>query len=307
MSYQAIAFIRKHTCKLSSSARHVYRVLCDFHNASTGQCNPSLNTLAAATGLNRKTVLRARKELEAVGEIGVESGSFGRPNCYTLLAFERSLAVAAAATGPESAGAQEAQIRDRAQKRDRAQNVPDNRPNFTHVTGPISDPESFRESINDQERGQTASASPQPLSPQNDLSQVKGQVKGKVKTQPYDPFTEVLPDWLNTKAFGEWVDHRASIRKPIACRAQALKIADQFRDLDQQQQQAMVDYSITGGYPQVYPDRVSGNVDGQNFRSSRKEPFSPGQFLRDRWTARGYSLEDVYNWKGRTFAGRPTA
>lgn len=42
-------------------------LLLRFHNASTGLCCPSLDTLQAATGLCRQTIITALRRLEAVG------------------------------------------------------------------------------------------------------------------------------------------------------------------------------------------------------------------------------------------------
>lgn len=311
MSHIAIAWVRKYTGRLSSSARYVHRVLCDFHNARTGQCNPSIETLAEATGLDRKTVMRALKELEEHGAISVERGGFGRSNRYTLLAFERWLADKrterqATAVVPET-GPRPAQFTDDtvSQKRDfiSPKSGTPLVPNLAH--------ESFKESINDQERGQTASAAPSPLSPQTNLSQVKGQIKGQIKDKvkdktkltPYDATAEVLPDWLSPKAWGEWVDHRASIKKAIACRAQALKIAEQFKGLSEAQQQAMVDHSIMGGYPQVYPDRVSSNVNQANLGSTRAPRTAAEARLAvsnatvNNWTRHGFSIDDIYAFR----------
>lgn len=58
--------------------------LADCHNAGNGQCNPGVDYIAKATGLNRKTVMAALSNLGEIGAIQT-SKSFGRGSQYTLL------------------------------------------------------------------------------------------------------------------------------------------------------------------------------------------------------------------------------
>jgi DNA-binding MarR family transcriptional regulator len=53
---------------LKRTGLQVLRVLLfHFHNVATGQCDPSLDSLAAAAGMARSTVVNALKRLEAAG------------------------------------------------------------------------------------------------------------------------------------------------------------------------------------------------------------------------------------------------
>jgi DNA-binding MarR family transcriptional regulator len=58
----------KHGGCLKRTGLQVLRVLLfHFHNVATGRCDPSLDTLAAAAGMARSTVVDALKRLEAAG------------------------------------------------------------------------------------------------------------------------------------------------------------------------------------------------------------------------------------------------
>ena len=281
---------------LSRTQCAVLMALSDFCSEKTGQCNPSTQTLAEHpnVSMTRRGVNKVLKGLREIGLIF----PVGRRRRDGLLSSNHWVLVFLGCDLNRNWAEKDAERRSVKKPKGAADDtktkgttVPDTQSTkgtavpdsavflcqkgtevLTAKGTPVHNSEHLlkeRSSEQDQERGQTASAAPSPRSPQAHLSQVKGQpsagrVKTRSKPQTYDPFAEPLPDWLNLKAFGEWVDHRASLRKPIACRAQALKITEQFRDLDQQQQQSMVNYSITGGYPQVYPDRVSSNVNQAN-------------------------------------------
>jgi DNA-binding MarR family transcriptional regulator len=58
----------KHGGCLKRTGLQVLRVLLfHFHNVATGRCDPSLDTIAAAAGMARSTVVEALKRLEAAG------------------------------------------------------------------------------------------------------------------------------------------------------------------------------------------------------------------------------------------------
>jgi DNA-binding MarR family transcriptional regulator len=59
---------RQHGGCLKRTGLQVLRVLLfHFHNVANGRCDPSLDTLAAAAGMARSTVVEALKRLEAAG------------------------------------------------------------------------------------------------------------------------------------------------------------------------------------------------------------------------------------------------
>ncbi len=57
---------------LSPAARAVLAQILDHYNSKTGQCTPSLERLARTSGLARRSVVRAVKELRGKGWIDRE-------------------------------------------------------------------------------------------------------------------------------------------------------------------------------------------------------------------------------------------
>ncbi len=57
--------------RLSSSAVSVLRFLTSYADLE-GRCQPSVKLIAEITGLNRKTIFRAQRELEAADRISME-------------------------------------------------------------------------------------------------------------------------------------------------------------------------------------------------------------------------------------------
>lgn len=75
--------------QLASTRRLLLLALADFHNGKSGQCNPSLNTLVADTGMHRTTIPDAIRDLEREGIVSV-SRRFGAGSEYTLVGFSTS-------------------------------------------------------------------------------------------------------------------------------------------------------------------------------------------------------------------------
>ena len=65
----------------------------------------------------------------------------------------------------------------------------------------------------------------------------------------------VIPDFINQQAWGEFEQHRKEIKKPMSNLART-KATNQLKDLNHEQQQEVVDYSIQGGYPGLYPEQL---------------------------------------------------
>ena len=61
-----------------------------------------------------------------------------------------------------------------------------------------------------------------------------------------------LPDSVDPALWAEVVQHRRSIKKPIATQLTATKLLNKLIPHSPEGQQAMVDYSIIGGYPNLY-------------------------------------------------------
>ena len=68
----------------NSAAKSVLRCLADFKNEKTGKCNPSTDTIAKETELNRKTVYKAITYLEKKGFIRRERVVLNSSNNYVL-------------------------------------------------------------------------------------------------------------------------------------------------------------------------------------------------------------------------------
>jgi hypothetical protein len=69
--------------RLGPTARAVACALATYMNGD-GACWPSINTIAALLRLNRRTVQRTLRKLEADGFLGVErGGGRGKPSTYT--------------------------------------------------------------------------------------------------------------------------------------------------------------------------------------------------------------------------------
>lgn len=68
----------------NSAAKSVLRCLADFKNKKTGKCNPSTDTIAKETELNRKTVYKAITYLEEKGFIRRERVVLNSSNNYVL-------------------------------------------------------------------------------------------------------------------------------------------------------------------------------------------------------------------------------
>lgn len=74
----------------NSAAKSVLRCLADFKNEKTGKCNPSTDTIAKETELNRKTVYKAINYLEEKGFIRRERTVLNSSNNYVLNLFARA-------------------------------------------------------------------------------------------------------------------------------------------------------------------------------------------------------------------------
>lgn len=81
----------------------------------------------------------------------------------------------------------------------------------------------------------------------------------------------VLPDFVNPAAWAEFEQHRKEIRKSLSDLART-KAANQLKGLDFEQQQAVIDYSIQGKYPGLYPEQISKKSLGD--RTSQNQGFS---------------------------------
>lgn len=82
-SLGAVQAVRRHSAA-RGSARAVLLVIAAHANPDGTNARPSVPTLARETGLDRATVHRALRKLEAAGEIRTKSGGGRKANRYTI-------------------------------------------------------------------------------------------------------------------------------------------------------------------------------------------------------------------------------
>lgn len=84
MCYKAVSAVFD-SSKSVGSQRLLLVVLAHHKNRKTGQCNPSIKTLAAECKISERSVQRNLKSLVELGELRIQSGAtHARSNCYSL-------------------------------------------------------------------------------------------------------------------------------------------------------------------------------------------------------------------------------
>lgn len=81
----------------------------------------------------------------------------------------------------------------------------------------------------------------------------------------------VVPEFVNPDAWAEFEQHRKEIKKSLSDMARA-KAANQLKGLTFEQQQEVIDYSIGGKYPGLYPERIKQKSLGD--RTSQNQGYS---------------------------------
>lgn len=80
-----------------------------------------------------------------------------------------------------------------------------------------------------------------------------------------------LPDWLNHEAWSLFEQHRKKKRKPLDELSRPL-LLNKLRTLTQDQQRQVIEYSISAGYPDLYPDCLNKPQADKNERErARRE------------------------------------
>lgn len=92
MGHKAMKFTMKLNLKnypktgMNKGTLHaVLMSLAYYHNEQTGQCNPSIRTLADNANMTPLSIRRRINELERMGIISVERGSGTRSNQFSIL------------------------------------------------------------------------------------------------------------------------------------------------------------------------------------------------------------------------------
>jgi len=86
----------------------------------------------------------------------------------------------------------------------------------------------------------------------------------------FDPLSIELPKAVDREAWHDWVEYKRSSKKPIASQAVATKTANLLARHPPECQQAMVNYSIVGGYPGLYENQA-GKLNGQDRRTEHQK------------------------------------
>ena len=82
--------------------------------------------------------------------------------------------------------------------------------------------------------------------------------KEKEKKKDKRKKTFTLPELINKIAWNEYELHRKEIKKPLSDLART-KATNLLLNYSQEEQQEMVNYSINGSYPALYPPKISNN------------------------------------------------
>ena len=80
-----------------------------------------------------------------------------------------------------------------------------------------------------------------------------------------------MPEFVNPVAWAEFEQHRKEIKKSLSDMART-KAANQLNGLTFEQQQEVIDYSIQGKYPGLYPERIKQKSLGD--RTSQNQGLS---------------------------------
>ena len=247
MSYELLGRATMATMKdLSNTEVSVLMFLCGFANSKTGQCNPSQSTLADRARLTRRATINILNRLEEKGYISRtrnfrQDGS--ETSCSYIINLEKLPAqhVASVALGVND-------VHTPSEPRSQAVGT-----TFTH---PVNDVHTNQllEPVIEQEKREVAVA-PATTKP------------AKVR---FDPLSIELPKAVDREAWHDWVEYKRSTKKPIASQAVATKTANLLARHPPECQQAMVNYSIVGGYPGLYEEQA-GKLNGQDRRTEHQK------------------------------------
>ena len=215
---------------------YVLVALADCMNSVTGQCNPTHQTLADKTNISVRTIPRLISAL-------VEKGYIERLTSFRV-------------DGTQGANRYIINVDKlplRPAKHTHAVSVP------THADSvpPYADSVPYEpriEPIIEPEKREVAVA-PATTKP------------AKVR---FDPLSIELPKAVDREAWHDWVEYKRSSKKPIASQAVATKTANLLARHPPENQQAMVNYSIVGGYPGLYENQA-GKLNGQDRRTEHQK------------------------------------
>lgn len=208
----------------NSAAKSVLRCLADFKNEKTGKCNPSTDTIAKETELNRKTVYKAINYLEEKGFIRRERTVLNSSNNYVLNLFARADSSINGSTvfGSTKYGTS-------------PKNGLSVVPNMGRVVGPKTGHEPLNESVNEPVNNSIESVPDFSLtSPENPTISKKETVEKKPKRQkkekvpcPYNEDDPIPEEFLKVAQKHNIQDPQQLFSKMVAyCKANGKQYAD---------------------------------------------------------------------------------
>jgi len=100
--------------------------------------------------------------------------------------------------------------------------------------------------------------------PKKIINDKKEPKEPKETKEPKEPF--ILPSGINKKAWGEFEQHRKEINKPLTDLARK-KSVNILKDLSLDEQQTCINYSISGRYTGLFPQKNKNNLIGKNTNS----------------------------------------
>ena len=213
----------------NSAAKSVLRCLADFKNEKTGKCNPSTDTIAKETELNRKTVYKAITYLEEKGFIRRERVVLNSSNNYVLN-------LTASPDSPKNGSTKNGSTKNGSTKNGTSpKNGLSVVPNMGRVVGPNLGHEPLNESVNEPVNNSIGSAPNFSLtSPENQTiskpetveKKPKRQKKGKVPC-PYNEDEQIPEEFLKVAQKHNIQDPQQLFSKMVAyCKANGKQYAD---------------------------------------------------------------------------------
>jgi len=215
---------------------YVLVALADCMNSVTGQCNPTHQTLADKTNISVRTIPRLISAL-------VEKGYIERLTSFRV-------------DGTQGANRYIINV-------DKLPLMPVKHTHAVSVPTHAHSVPSHAVSVSYEPRIE-------PIIEQDKREVAVAPTTTKPKKVRFDPMAIELPDSVDPALWAEVVQHRRSIKKPIATQLTATKLLNKLIPHSPEGQQAMVDYSIIGGYPNLYEEQA-GKLNGHDKRTEHQK------------------------------------
>lgn len=214
----------------NSAAKSVLRCLADFKNEKTGKCNPSTDTIAKETELNRKTVYKAIAYLEEKGFVRRERIVLNSSNNY-VLNIDSDSRDTKNGTSPKNGSTKIGSTKNGTSPK----NGLSVGPNMGRVVGPNLGHESVNESVKESVNNSIGSAPNFSLtSPEKTTISKKETVEKKAKRQkkeklpcPYNEDDQIPEEFVKVAQKHNIQDPQQLFSKMVAyCKANGKQYAD---------------------------------------------------------------------------------